>query len=493
MSENAENLEVIKGDPIQEVADDLAYKRLGIVNVLFYGRPDEPWVLVDAGLPGTAHSIRAAARERFGDRSPEAIVLTHGHFDHVGALKSLADEWDVPVYAHGLEHPYLDGRSSYPPPDPAAGGGLMARTSFIYPKGPIDVGSRLRPLPEDGSVPGMPGWRSLHTPGHTPGHVSLWRGADRLLVAGDAFVTTRAESVYAVAVQKPEVHGPPRYYTPDWGAAEASVQELAALEPETVVSGHGPALRGAEMRRNLHRLADDFQTLAVPDKGRYVDLPARADESGTTYVPEGGGGAPVPVLAAAGALLVAAGGYALFHEARKNKRSGREGQSPTGHDAPTVERSLTVGKGADELYDLWLYPGTVAQVMGHFAELTEAAGDTTRWQVRLPLGRELAYSTEIFDKQPGKLVRWASSGDSPPATGSVRFRSAPGARGTVVTLRLEFTPPGGALGKTAAETFKSVPETVVGKALRRFKSLAETGEIPTLERNPSARGRGDRL
>ena len=491
MSEHAEDLEVIKGDPVQEVADDLAYKRLGIVNVVFYGRRDEPWVLVDAGLPGTAGSIREAAKERFGDRPPEAIVLTHGHFDHVGALKSLADEWDVPVYAHTLEHPYLDGRSPYPPPDPAAGGGMMARTSFVYPKGPVDVGSRLRPLSEDGSVPGMPGWRWLHTPGHTPGHVSLWRDLDRLLVAGDAFVTTRAESVYAVAVQKPEVHGPPRYYTPDWGAAEASVKTLAALEPETVVSGHGPALRGAEMRADLHRLADGFQTLAVPDKGRYVDTPARADESGTTYVPEGG--SSFPVLAAAGALLVAAGGYALFHEARKNKRSGREGQSRAGHDAPTVERSLTVGRGADELYDLWLQPGTLTQVMGHFAELTEAAGDTTRWQVRLPLGQELTYSTEVFDKQPGERVRWASSGDSPPATGSVRFRSAPGAWGTVVTLRLEFTPPGGALGEAAANVFKSVPETVVSKALRRFKSLAETGEIPTLGRNPSARGLGDRL
>ena len=321
-----------------------------------------------------------------------------------------------------------------------------------------------------------------------PGHVSLWREADRLLVAGDAFVTTRAESVYAVAVQKPEVHGPPRYYTPDWGAAEASVKKLATLEPETVVSDHGPALRGPELRADLHRLANDFQTLAVPDKGRYVDAPARADEGGTTYVPEES--SSFPVLAAAGALLALAGGYALFHEARRAKREGRGGGAGA---TPAVEQSLTVGRGAGELYDLWLHPGTLAQVMDHFAELTEAAGDVTRWQVRLPLGREFAYSAEVFDKRPGELVRWASTGDSPPATGSVRFTPAPGAWGTVVTLRLEFTPPGGVLGKAAAEAFKSVPKTVVGKALRRFKSLAETGEIPTLERNPSARGRGDRL
>ena len=46
-----------------------------------------------------------------------AIVMTHGHFDHVGALEDLAEEWDTPVDAHPLEHPYLDGKASYPPGD----------------------------------------------------------------------------------------------------------------------------------------------------------------------------------------------------------------------------------------------------------------------------------------------------------------------------------------------------------------------------------------
>jgi glyoxylase-like metal-dependent hydrolase (beta-lactamase superfamily II) len=281
--------EVIQGDPIQEIAPDLAYKRLAIVNVAFFGLPSaaEPWVLIDAGLPQTAHSISKAAEERFGhDAPPAAIILTHGHFDHVGALESLASRWDVPIYAHPLELPYLNGRSAYPPPDPSVGGGLMARLSAFYPKGPIDVSRWLQPLPEDGSVPGMPGWRWLHTPGHAPGHVSLWREADRLLVAGDAFVTTRQESAYAVAVQKPELHGPPMYFTPDWVSARASVEALAALEPETVVTGHGPAMQGSAVRTALHHLADNFEQLGVPDQGRYVNMPARADEDGTTYVPE---------------------------------------------------------------------------------------------------------------------------------------------------------------------------------------------------------------
>jgi glyoxylase-like metal-dependent hydrolase (beta-lactamase superfamily II) len=191
----------------------------------------------------------------------------------------------VPIYAHELELPYLDGRSSYPPPDPTVGGGLMAALSPLYPRGPIDVRPWLRPLPADGSVPGMPGFRWIHTPGHAPGHVSSWRDADRSLIVGDAFITTAQESAYAVATQETELHGPPMYYTQDWAAARSSVERLANLGPELVVPGHGRALRGPAMIQALRTLAERFDEVAVPREGRYVDEPAVADKSGTVHVP----------------------------------------------------------------------------------------------------------------------------------------------------------------------------------------------------------------
>ena len=141
---------------------------------------------------------------------------------------------------------------------------MMSALSRFYPRGPVDVREWLRPLPDDGSVPEMPGWRWIHTPGHTRGHVSLWDEAGRTIIAGDAFVTTRQESAYAVAVQEPEIHGPPMSFTEDWVAAAESVRKLAALEPELVVTGHGRALQGAEMRSALHLLASDFERIAVP-------------------------------------------------------------------------------------------------------------------------------------------------------------------------------------------------------------------------------------
>lgn len=251
-----------------EPMPDLVWQRLMIVNVIYSGRPgagDGGWVLIDAGVMGSTDSIIKTAEARFGEGArPAAIVLTHGHFDHTGAVEQLVERWDVPVYAHELELPYLNGSSAYPPPDPSVGGGLMAKLSSLYPRGPVNVADHLQALPSDGTVPEMPGWEWLHVPGHTPGQVAFWDKAGRRLIAADAFITTDQESAYAVATQRPELHGPPMYYTQDWGEARESVERLAALEPEVVITGHGPPLHGEQMRRALHALARDFDDIAVP-------------------------------------------------------------------------------------------------------------------------------------------------------------------------------------------------------------------------------------
>ncbi len=254
--------------PIDAIAPGLRGLKITFVNVFGLRHEDGSWTLIDTALPFSAGRIKSWAEKTFG-RPPNAIVLTHGHFDHAGAAKDLAEQRNVPVYAHTLEFPYLTGDKEYPAPDWKAGGGLMPLMSPTLPRGPIDLGPRLKALPGEGtelSLAEMPGWKLIHTPGHTPGHVSFFRESDGTLLVGDAFCTTKPESFFAANFSQPaELHGPPSYFTSDWSAAKVSVRKLAALEPATVAPGHGKPLAGAEVSHALHKLADDFERIAIPE------------------------------------------------------------------------------------------------------------------------------------------------------------------------------------------------------------------------------------
>lgn len=161
-------------------------------------------------------------------------------------------------------------------------------------------------------------------------------------------------------------------------------------------------------------------------------------------------------------------------------------------DTMQVSRSITVGKPADKLYETWRDPDEFSRIMGHFAEVTSSDGDHWHWTVHGPVGRDVSWESRIVTAEPGEFLQWETTDDAMvPNRGSVRFRSAPGDRGTEVTLSVRFDPPGGTLGNAVLERLEIAPETLVATALRRFKSLAETGEIATLKGNPSARGKGD--
>lgn len=255
-----------------EVAPGVSGFTVQIVNVVFVDQPASgAWVLVDAGMPGSAEKIISAAEARYGAASrPTSILLTHGHFDHVGAIVELIRHWNVPVYAHESEMPYLTGRRKYPDPDPTVEGGLVAKLSPWFPVEPIQLGDHVRALPRDGIVPGMTEWQWVHTPGHTPGHVSLFRERDSVLIAGDAFVTVKQDSLYKVLMQEEEISGPPRYLTPDWQTARHSVNKLARLQPFAAITGHGLPMNGERLLHGLDELARDFDRIALPDYGRYA-------------------------------------------------------------------------------------------------------------------------------------------------------------------------------------------------------------------------------
>jgi len=126
-------------------------------------------------------------------------------------------------------------------------------------------------LPSDGSVPHMSGFRWIHTPGHSPGHVSLFREGDRALIAGDAFATVKQEYLDKVLTQEQEISAPPRYLTTDWKAAKESVVKLEALKPTVAVTGHGLPMSGELLSNSLEKLVREFDSIATPDHGKYVN------------------------------------------------------------------------------------------------------------------------------------------------------------------------------------------------------------------------------
>ncbi len=307
---------------MKEITPGVFCLPVSIANVYFVGGRGEPWALVDAGLPGHAQRIRQAAESLYGPGArPEAILLTHGHWDHAGSALDLANLWDVSIFAHPLEMPYLTGRSKYPPPDPTVGG-FMALLGRFFNTQPCILGDRVHPLESGREAPGLVGWEWHHTPGHSPGHVVFFQREYGTLLCGDALTTVNLDSFVATALQIKRVCGPPTPFTPDWDVARKSVQLMAELRPLTIASGHGIPMSGGKAVMQLAELATHFP---IPARGRYVREPARWDESGTVSLPPK---PPDTLPGAALALGVAAAAGTMFAVAARRRKRGPRDSTP---------------------------------------------------------------------------------------------------------------------------------------------------------------------
>jgi glyoxylase-like metal-dependent hydrolase (beta-lactamase superfamily II) len=310
------------------------------VNLYFVetGKPGE-WVLVDTGLPGSEKAIIAAADQLFYPGThPEAIILTHGHMDHSGSVRALAEHWKVPVLAHPLEMPFLTAKAVYPPADPTVdGGGSLAFVARFFPPQSFQYSDLVQTLPVDSEeVPYLPGWRWLHTPGHAPGQLALFRESDRTLLGGDAFATANHESVPKLMLQLPEISVAGAPFNYNWEQVRSSVQMLAALEPAAIGCGHGPTVAGEKYTRQLQRLADNFP---MPKHGRYVSEPARLDATGVVSVPQAAADSLRSKLAIAAAGVAALVGVALLVKKQKTRR-----QNEYPRKAPDAPRNPRTGK-----------------------------------------------------------------------------------------------------------------------------------------------------
>ena len=242
------------------------------------------YVVVDAGDASYGKKIMQAARDLFEHVRPRAILLTHAHFDHAGGLPEILRAWpDVPVYAHALELPYLNGNRRYPPGDPTVGGAMAEMSRFMDTSRPTPLPTAVEVLPEDaGDLDIMPCWQLRPSSGHTPGHVSFWNESERILIAGDAVVTLHQNNPLVIASGRPVIFHPPPYATYNWNHARQSARSLAELEPVYLCTGHGKPIHGRQVAKDLARFAACFPT---PKRGRYVHAPARFNREGPTFIP----------------------------------------------------------------------------------------------------------------------------------------------------------------------------------------------------------------
>lgn len=173
----------------------------------------------------------------------------------------------------------------------------------------------------------------------------------------------------------------------------------------------------------------------------------------------------------------AAGRGAIFSPLAQDTHQGRM-------RAHTVQ---TIGVDAQTLYELWKNVALAPRWMEYVISAEPRTATLTHWVLgdpEDPNGRRLEYDTEIVEDIPGEKIAWRSLGTSIKEAGEVLFRPAAGERGTVVVLQESVTIPGGTLGMAAAAVSRRSPRQIVIEDLRHFKQLAETGEIPNVERNP---------
>ncbi len=244
---------------------------------VFFIHSGTSWALIDTGSAKCDRVIQDAADSLFGANTPPiAILLTHDHPDHAGSALPLARTWGCLVYVHPDELPlvtmdsstYLSTVKQYANPLdlwiilpllrvlPKRAREAMLRASSFK-----DVASAFAP---GTSVPTLPDWECIPTPGHTPGHVSFFRPSDRVLITGDAVLTVPVNSMWSFLLwgfgrPKQRLSGPPWYTTWSWRTAKTSVASFVGLEPRVLACGHGLPMSGNGTAHELRTFAHHFR------------------------------------------------------------------------------------------------------------------------------------------------------------------------------------------------------------------------------------------
>jgi uncharacterized membrane protein len=153
-----------------------------------------------------------------------------------------------------------------------------------------------------------------------------------------------------------------------------------------------------------------------------------------------------------------------------------------------VQECIAVNRPAEQLYELWRDFEGLPRFMSHLIAV-KSDGPHSRWSARGPTGTQVQWEAEVINSIPGRLIAWRSLAGSLVSTaGSVHFTPRSADRGTEVRVVLKYDPPVGKLGAWLAWLFGAAPGQQIREDLRRFKQLAEAGEVATTRGQPTCRG-----
>jgi glyoxylase-like metal-dependent hydrolase (beta-lactamase superfamily II) len=181
-------------------------------------------VLIDAG---TRWSQRRILHQVAGRRL-RLVALTHCHPDHQGSARVVCTRFGIPLACHEADIAATEGRERMLPRN-----GYLRMSTLLFAGPPCPVAQRLQEGDE------VAGFRVLHTPGHTPGHVVFFRDSDRLAIIGDVLMNVH------LLTGRPGLHEPPTFFSADPVENRRSIRRLAELRLNVVCFGHGPPLTDA--------------------------------------------------------------------------------------------------------------------------------------------------------------------------------------------------------------------------------------------------------
>jgi len=197
------------------------------------------WSLVDSGIRwDRPRLLQAVASLNLRPADCHSVLLTHGHCDHAGNAAYFADTFNAPLHAHADECIYIQTRRTYVP----RGWRALSKQGVMFALGELFWPVRRRRvdvLLHDGDCVETPAGtlKVLHTPGHTPGHISFYRECDKVLLSGDAIINVIPfKRVEGLTLPLPIFSG-------DTELARRSAMRLAELEPEVLLPGHGRVIR----------------------------------------------------------------------------------------------------------------------------------------------------------------------------------------------------------------------------------------------------------